>query len=518
MTAGVAVRMVADAIIISGVLAATFFARLLWTLVVERPSETHRETTARFVAMYASTIWIILPIALVVFWLVGLYTATRAYSLRYKALAAVQAVSVAYLVFAFVAFALRLLGALPRTVLVAAWVLTCCAVVGVRMWSALWRKILTAEASLPARGVARSEPTRILLVGGAGYIGSALLPMLLEQGYKVRLLDLLLFGDEPIRARVGNPNLELVRADFRQVDRVVETMEGVGAVIHLGGIVGDPACAVDERLTIEVNLTATRMLAEVAKGSGVQRFFFASTCSVYGASDEVLDERSQLNPVSLYAKSKIASERVLGELANGGFFPVTLRIATIYGLSGRPRFDLVVNLMVAQALARGEITVFGGEQWRPFVHVEDAARAMLMAVEAPPEAVGGRIFNVGSDDQNHTIQQIAEMVQRTVPRAKIVYRGADLERRNYRVQFARIRRVLRFLPSWTLERGIAQVADSIRSGRVADVFDPLHSNAKFLTEDSTSALIRNYYSGWEQRLIAQPGGEQPSAGADLVSH
>ncbi len=231
-----------------------------------------------------------------------------------------------------------------------------------------------------------NDTKHVLVIGGGGYIGSALLPKLLDSGYHVRLLDLLLFGTEPIADVLDHPNLEIVQADFRQVDEVVAAVRGMDTLIHLGAIVGDPACALDEELTIEVNLMATRMIAEVAKGSGVKRFIFASTCSVYGASDEILDERSALNPVSLYARSKIASEKVLRKMADDRFAPVILRFGTIYGLSGRTRFDLVVNLLAAKALIDKQITVFDGDQWRPFVHVDDAAQAVFKVLEAPEKS------------------------------------------------------------------------------------------------------------------------------------
>src|SRR5437870_5028024 len=158
------------------------------------------------------------------------------------------------------------------------------------------------------------KPTQrtVLVIGGAGYIGSALLPRLLARGHRVRLLDRFFYGFEPIRDILSHRNLEIIQADFRRVDKLVECMEGVDAVIHLGAIVGDPACALDRDLTIEVNLMATRTIAEVAKGYGIRRFIFASTCSVYGAStdDELLTEESLLNPVSLYAVTKLASEKV----------------------------------------------------------------------------------------------------------------------------------------------------------------------------------------------------------------
>src|SRR5262249_31323180 len=158
---------------------------------------------------------------------------------------------------------------------------------------------------------------------------SALLPKLLDAGYHVRLLDLLLYSTEPIQEILQHPHLDIIQADFRHVDKVVEAMHDVHAVVHLGAIVGDPACDLDEELTIDVNLMATRMIAEVAKGSGVHRCIFASTCSVYGASDELLDEHSALNPVSLYARSKIASEHVLQHLASVDFSPIIFPLWTI---------------------------------------------------------------------------------------------------------------------------------------------------------------------------------------------
>jgi nucleoside-diphosphate-sugar epimerase len=328
----------------------------------------------------------------------------------------------------------------------------------------------------------------------------------LAAGYHVRLLDLLLYSTEPIQEVLQHPHLDIIQADFRHVDKVVEAMHDVHAVVHLGAIVGDPACALDEELTIEVNLMATRMIAEVAKGSGVHRFIFASTCSVYGASDELLDEHSALNPVSLYARSKIASEHVLQQLASIDFSPIILRFGTIYGLSGRTRFDLVINLLAAKAVREGTITVFGGDQWRPFVHVDDAALAVLKALEAPLVTVQNQTFNVGSDAQNYTIQQVGETIQRLVPTAEVIHMGSDADRRNYRVNFRKIRHTLDFVPQWTVEQGIQQVIARIQSGQIADYRDAKYSNVKFLSEEGVARLIRPH-NGWAYELIneATPG-------------
>jgi nucleoside-diphosphate-sugar epimerase len=321
----------------------------------------------------------------------------------------------------------------------------------------------------------------VLVIGGAGYIGSALLPKLLERGYRVRLLDMLLYGTQPIQDIIDHSRLELIQGDFRHLEKIIEAMRGVDAVVHLGAIVGDPACELDRELTTDVNLFSTRTVAEVAKLSGVHRFVFASTCSVYGACDEVLDECSQVNPVSHYGRTKLAAEEALSDMADGTFLPTILRFSTIYGLSGRTRFDLVVNLFAAKAKIDGAITVMGGDQWRPFVHVDDAAEAIMRVIEAPLDAVGNEIFNVGSDEQNHTIREVGEMVRDHVPGTELTVNSQDADPRNYRVSFAKIRQRLSFEPGWTLEQGIQQVLEAIARGEIIDYRDPKYSNVQFLS-------------------------------------
>jgi nucleoside-diphosphate-sugar epimerase len=263
------------------------------------------------------------------------------------------------------------------------------------------------------------------------------------------------------------------------------------AVIHLGGLVGDSACALNEELTLEINLMATRMIAEVAKGSGVGRFIFTSTCSVYGANDQMLDERSELRPVSLYARSKIASEKVLIKLADDSFAPVILRLSTIYGLSGRPRFDLVVNLLTAKAVVDHEITIFGGDQWRPFLHVDDAARAIVSVLEAPLKIVRNQFFNVGSNEQNYQINQVGKIIHELVPEAVVVNKDDITDPRNYWVNSNKINQTLGFSPEWTVARGVEQVIEAINTGKVGDYRDARYSNIKFLKEEGLYLLTNN---------------------------
>jgi nucleoside-diphosphate-sugar epimerase len=328
----------------------------------------------------------------------------------------------------------------------------------------------------------QSNPIRnVLVVGGAGFVGSVLLPKLLDRGYHVRVMDSLVYGDEGIRHLNGRPRYELLDGDLRSLESIVRSSRDADAVIHLGALVGDPACALDENLTLEINLKATRNLAEVARGIGVRRFIFASTCSVYGATDELLDETSALGPVSLYARSKMESEQLTLALDNHEFSTVALRFGTFYGLSPRPRFDLIVNMLVAKAIHDKEITIFGGDQWRPFLHVDDGAEAIVRCLEAPGHVVKGQIFNVGSDEQNYTLRQIAEEIAGALPDVRVVYKDKADEEASYRVSFEKIRRLLDFVPRNTLAQGIEQISAAIQGGDVAHYLDARYSNIKSLT-------------------------------------
>jgi nucleoside-diphosphate-sugar epimerase len=420
-------------------------------------------------------------LALTTFYAYGFYTRGRAYRGKFKVLIVAQAITVVFLVLSAVSYFLRVGVPIPRSAMATTWVIAVIMLAGSRVWLKIWRFLLDRERLQVGEPSLRTDAPTILVIGGAGYIGSALLPKLLERGHKVRLFDLFMYGEEPVANVLGHENLEVVRGDFRQLDKIVKSMDGIDVVIHIGAIVGDPACALDESFTIEVNLTATRMIAEVAKARGVERFIFASTCSVYGASEEVLDERSALRPMSLYARSKVASEKVLASLNSDRFATTILRFGTVYGLSGRPRFDLVVNLLTAKALVDGKVTVLGPDHWRPFVHVDDTASAIVAVLDAGIELVRGQIFNVGSEEQNKTLGELGLMIQKQIPSAEYTTTSGENDSRSYRVRFAKITQWLGFEPNWTLEAGIAQVVNAFRDGRVSDYRDDRYSNAQFLS-------------------------------------
>lgn len=480
-------RMFADAVAINLALITALLVRFLWLVASNREPDAataafFQEALNRSLDAYRSTAPLLTAIGLVVFWLSGFYTHGRAYRSRYKALVIAQAVTLSYLLLGAASyFFAGVLTWLPRSVWLGAWLVTLALVGSLRLCAALWQSTVWAEAKLWGRPRRRAIHN-VLVIGGAGYIGSVLVRKLLARGYQVTVLDALLYGDESIRELYGQAGFELVHGDLRNIEAVTHAMQYADAVVHLGALVGDPACALDERLTLEINLAATRMLAEAARGFGIERFLFASTCSVYGASDELLDERSALNPVSLYARTKIASERLLLALSGGDFAPTILRFATIYGLSPRPRFDLVVNLLAARAACEKQITILGGEQWRPFVHVDDVAECLVTCLEAPLAAIRGRVFNVGSDEQNYRIAALGDLIQALVPGTEVVRQGDDGDRRNYRVSFARIRRELGFVPRRTVADGILEIKAAVQDGRIADYRLGIYSNYKTLSE------------------------------------
>lgn len=306
---------------------------------------------------------------------------------------------------------------------------------------------------------------RVLVTGGAGYIGNYIVEELLERGHEVRVLDSLLFGDDALDPFKDNERLELREGDIRHIDDLSYAMEGMDAVVHMAGIVGDPACSVNEQATQSANIEATKTLVEVCKLHGIDRLVFASTCSVYGASELMeLNEGSVLNPLSLYAESKIDSEEIIQYETHNqfgsadGITPTILRLGTIFGWSRRMRFDLVVNILTAKAVLEDDIPVFGGEQYRPLVHVADAADAFVEVLEAPEEKVSHQVFNVGDNDLNYKIKDVGAIVEENVEGAEVRFVEHKEDDRTYRVSFDKINHVL----GWETERTIADGVQEIK--------------------------------------------------------
>lgn len=336
----------------------------------------------------------------------------------------------------------------------------------------------------------------VLVVGGAGYLGSVLCRQLLSKGFAVRVLDPLMYGNAGVSDLTDDDRFTLLRGDARSVETVVEAIDGVDAVVHLGGIVGDPASEIDPEKTLEYNLHSTQLLATICKYHGINRFVFASTCSVYGRSEDGsgrLSEDDARNPVSLYARLKIQSERVLRDLADDCFAPTILRMATVYGQSPRMRFDLVGNILPAKAHVEGVVPVFGGDQYRPNVHVADAARAYVECLTAPIEDVGDTVFNVGSNRQNYRIDELATIVEDCFPDASIEYHEEKTDERSYRVEFEKIRSVLGFEPQRTVRDHCLELKEAFEAGRYSDYTATRYNNYKTLDrapsyEDTTAVI------------------------------
>jgi len=344
--------------------------------------------------------------------------------------------------------------------------------------------LVNSKVIEPGTTISKLSPKskNVLVIGGAGYIGSVLVRQLLKRGYRVRVLDLLLYGEDSIKEIQSHPDFELLVGDFRNVADVVKAMQGVDSVIHLGAIVGDPACSLNDKVTIEVNLAAVRMIAEIAKANNVNKFIFASTCSVYGAGDHILDEYSSLNPLSLYAKTKLGAEKVLISLADSNFKPTICRLATVYGPSYRPRFDLVVNLLTAKAFFDGKITVYGGDQWRPFIHVKDVANAFITLLEAPQDIVGNEIFNIGSDAENYLIMDVAKIIKEVIPSAELIIENNISDKRNYRVNFSKIKDYVGFKTKYTVRDGVLGIKKALEDKLILDYHSPKYSNYNYLRD------------------------------------
>ncbi len=346
-------------------------------------------------------------------------------------------------------------------------------------------EVLSVEDLEKLHGISRmetraSEPARrVLVVGGAGFLGSVLTNKLLRRGFRVRVLDSFIYGRRSLDPLLGDRNLEIIEGDLRSIHTCVSSLDETDAVVLLAAIVGDPASKVRPIETIETNVLAAQALASASKLHHINRFLYASTCSVYGIGGGLLDEKAPLNPVSLYARTKIESEKIILGMGGEYFSPTILRMGTLYGCSPRMRFDLVVNTMSMKSFVDRKIQVFGGKQWRPLLGVEDAAEVYVRCLEANLQDVGNQVFNVGSDSQNYQIDNVAEIIGTALGDIPISRDNSNLDSRDYRVSFSKLTQTLGYVPQQTIDAAARDIVEKLRSGEIRNPAQRIYYNHYF---------------------------------------
>lgn len=336
-----------------------------------------------------------------------------------------------------------------------------------------------------------NEVRHVVITGGAGYIGSLLTAELLRRGYRVTILDALLFGGESILGFLGHPGLHFVKTDVTEPNTVRANLRkdwpAPQGVVHLAAIVGFPACqAVGRQVAWQYNVEATQRVYAQAVELGAERLVFSSTYSNYGLSPDgkPVTEESPLNPQSLYAETKIAAEQFLLEQREAPTAPLLFRFATLYGLSPRTRFDLIVNQFVLEAFTRRELIIYQRGYSRSFVHVRDIVRGILLGLEAPEAAVRGQVYNLGTPEGNYTKDEIVALVLKHMPETRVEHKdltfGGDM--RDITVSFEKIRRGLGFETTLTVEDGVREVLEALRSGLIRNPLDEKYRNAQFIVQ------------------------------------
>lgn len=313
---------------------------------------------------------------------------------------------------------------------------------------------------------------KVLVTGGAGYIGSVLVRILLDKGYHVRAFDSLKFGGEALYDVSQHPHFEFMKGDLRNEEDIDAALKGMDHVAHLAAIVGDPACSKFSDEAKEVNWNASVALFEKAEKAGLKRFVFASTCSNYGKMsdpDSYVNENSELRPVSLYAELKVKFENyLLQERKDARICATALRFSTVYGFSPRIRFDLTVNEFTRNVCMTGEQEIWGPQFNRPYCHVDDLARAVVLAIEAPEKKVKSNVFNVGDTSENYSKRMLMEEIQKQIPTAKAIYVDKTEDPRDYRVNCDKIKNELGFSITKKVPEGIREIIKLMQSGIITD--------------------------------------------------
>jgi len=319
-----------------------------------------------------------------------------------------------------------------------------------------------------------SKLNSILVTGGAGYVGSTLVKDLADKGYKVRVLDSLIFNIEKNPKLFKNNSIEFVNGDIRNYRLLEKCLEGIDCVIHLAAITG-PLCDVVPKATRQINEDATEKLVNLCKQKNVKRFFFASTCSNYGSNLQIVNELTPLKSLSLYSETKVNLESVVLNAKDSEFEPCILRLATVFGISPQMRFDLLLQELIRNAVVYKKILLFGPDFWRPLIHVKDVSKACIIAIESSSKLISGEIYNVGDNEQNYRKLELAELVQKFIPEIHIEIQKRKIDPRNYKVSFNKIRDKFGFSSTKTVNEGISEMLNGINN----NAFDLTKSDFSF---------------------------------------
>jgi nucleoside-diphosphate-sugar epimerase len=325
---------------------------------------------------------------------------------------------------------------------------------------------------------------QILVTGGGGYIGSVLVAELLKDSHKVKCLDRFFFGNEPLSDVLSNPNLKIIKDDIRWFDPRI--LKDIDIVIDLAALSNDPAGELDPSKTFDINYLGRMRAARLSKEYGVKRYILASSCSIYGFQDGLLDEHSNISPLTTYAKANSKAEGDVLPLADSKFTVTVLRFATVYGYSGRMRFDLAINAMVLSLYKSPKISVMrDGMQWRPFIHIKDAATAYKLTMSQQPDKVNGQIFNVGSNEQNYQILSLAKLIGESLNvDYQIEWYGSG-DFRSYKVSFEKFKDTVRFKPTYTPNEGSLEIYEALKTGKLVE-------SLKTKTVDWYKHLMKSY--------------------------
>lgn len=317
---------------------------------------------------------------------------------------------------------------------------------------------------------------KILLTGGAGYIGSVLCKKLLDEKFKVCVYDNLLFGGESLIPFLSDPNFSFIKGDTRDKKALSIALDKVDTVIHLAAIVGEHACKVHPKLANKINLDATIQISKFAKKHGAKRFIFASTCSNYGASEReaLATEDSSVNPISLYAETKVEAESHVLALSDSKFTPTVLRFATVFGLSPRMRFDLLVSEFVKDAFIKHNVTVYKPDAWRPLIHVQDLADGVIKVLNASHKKINGQVFNIGF--RNYKKRNVVDYIKLMLPETQIKYIENKGDDRDYRVSFEKAKKMLNFEAKINIKVGIDETINALKSGIFQNIDDARFGN------------------------------------------